>query len=99
MVCCVSASASSYAPASSNPYVRLVVLLTCAQTFLLSCESASALRPLRRLCCTCPACTCAEANSPQHRASAARFVKGCVSGAPLRKEGSESSPDAVGSLP
>src|SRR6266478_5729041 len=67
-----------------------------AQPFLLSCASASALRPLRMPSCTCPACTCAKASSPQHKASVARFVKGWVGEAPMIKKGSESSCEALG---
>ena len=73
--------------------------MTCTQSFLISCESASALRPLRMLLCTCPLCTCAKASSPQHAASVARFVKGWVGDAPMLKSASESAPEAVGSLP
>ena len=36
--CCMSPSASSYAPASTNPNVRQGILTTCVQTFLLSCR-------------------------------------------------------------
>src|SRR5712691_6975443 len=70
-----------------------------AEPFLLSCESASALRPLYMLSRTCPACTCAKARFAQHKASDARFVRGWVGGAPIAKEGSESSCEAACSVP
>src|SRR6266705_6930281 len=70
-----------------------------AQPFLLSWESVSALRPLYMLSRTCPACTCAKARFAQHKASDARFVRRWVGGAPIAKEGSESSCEAACSVP
>src|SRR5258707_576916 len=71
----------------------------CAQTFLLSWASLSALRPLRMLGCTCPLFTCAKARNAQHKASEARFVKDWVGGAPSRKYGRESDGDDLCQVP